>query len=246
MLSAKGDHDSASKEWSEQVPRWPMQMKNETCRKWFKDLGEQRSISSSQSQILPLEVKSSCSQVESLRGWQKTHHLQIRACRPEKESLKQWLNEASRSGFHSPGRASNREHCSLLPGLGVGLPLRQKDSPPSLENLLLTAMISSSSLVLLLLPFIHPQIPYFQWKRTPTLQEGWEDHCLPSIGLLPRFYAFACPPCGACSSPGYPHLKIGVSYLPGVTKPPRGPTNQNLKAPRRPCDTLFPKILLNY
>lgn len=115
----------------------------------------------------------------------------------------------------------------------------------SLENLFLAAMISSSSLLLLFLSSIHPQIPYFQWK-IPTLREGWEDHSPPSSGLLSRFSASRCPPWGAFSSPWMPSSENRSESPPGVTEPPRGLNSQIRHTPTRLCSTLFPKILLNY
>lgn len=87
MLSMKGDRDPEHKEHSEQVTRQSTWMKSRRPGESDpRTLGNKEALLLLNAQLLPLELKSSCSWAESWGGRQTPHHLQTEDCRTENKS----------------------------------------------------------------------------------------------------------------------------------------------------------------
>lgn len=159
MSSVKADHDFGERgrvfRASDKISH--ADEKQETCRKWFKDLGEklQRSISLLKARFRPLSWQALA---HGLKVWGADRNLI--ASKQEAADLRKRVTETVATVkllevdfiVHVEHPTENIARCSLSMGWGF-----LWDSP-----LLCRTPLGHHSFFLQLLPSIHAQIPYFQ------------------------------------------------------------------------------------
>lgn len=246
MLSMKGDRDPEHKEHSEQVTRQSTWMKSRRPGESDpRTLGNKEALLLN-AQLLPLELKSSCSWAESWGGRQTPHHLQTEDCRTENKS--HWNSEVKLLEVDLIVQEEHPTESIAFHPLGIGWGfvwdrrihsslLRTSSWQPWFPPLPSSCFSSR--------PFILKS-HISSGRELPPSGKAGRTAVPPAVGSCPGSLLPLVLPGGAFSSPWMPSSENRSESPPGVTETPRGLNSQIWHAPTRLCSTLFPKILLNY